>query len=329
MNPTFSIITPTYNHEKYIGDCLESVLRQTVDDWEMIIVDDGSTDRTPEIIGRHPDARLRYIRKEHKGIFALAERYNEALALSRGEFIVVLEGDDFIPPNRLEIQKPSLSDPEVVLSHGKYAYVEGDGRRLPSVPFDQKLLRNDPKGSILKIFFEGFNPIGSQSVMIRRSALNEIGGFVQPADLPLVDYPTWMNLALKGRFAYIPVVLGFWRRHSDSVTMSRNKDIFNGFLNYCDDFTHRYEAVLRELNLLKFVANRGAMAHLCLSWIALSERKWETALACSRESWKRREILDFSDKMKVILGVASARIRQDLPSYFKATKRLLERRYAE
>lgn len=121
--PKISIITPTFNHEKYITECIESVVRQTYPNWEMIIIDDGSTDGTPDIIKRYNDSRIIYIRKDHKGIDNLVDSYNRALKISNGEFILILEGDDYIPANRLEIQLLTFKDRKVVFSHGKYAYV--------------------------------------------------------------------------------------------------------------------------------------------------------------------------------------------------------------
>jgi glycosyltransferase involved in cell wall biosynthesis len=85
-----TVITPTYNHEQYIRACIESVLSQTYPKWEQVIVDDGSTDKTPEIIGSYKDKRIRYVRQENVGIFRLPETYNRALAAARGELIAML-----------------------------------------------------------------------------------------------------------------------------------------------------------------------------------------------------------------------------------------------
>ena len=74
-----SIITPTYNHEKFIGNCIESVLAQTYPYWEQIIVDDGSNDDTGKIIASYKDKRIKYIKQKNKGIWKLKETYNKAL----------------------------------------------------------------------------------------------------------------------------------------------------------------------------------------------------------------------------------------------------------
>ena len=90
--PLISIITPTYNHEKFIGPCIESVLKQAYQNWEQIVIDDGSTDRTAEVVRGFADPRIRYVHQENKGLEALAHTYNLALSICNGEFIAILVG---------------------------------------------------------------------------------------------------------------------------------------------------------------------------------------------------------------------------------------------
>jgi glycosyltransferase involved in cell wall biosynthesis len=317
MNPCVSIITPTYNHEQFIVECIESVQNQTYENWEMIIIDDGSIDRTQEIVGQYKDLRITYIRKNHRGIGYLGENYNHGLERAKGEFILILEGDDYIPSNRIELQLPSFEDKEVVLSHGKYAYVFDEKTVVYPNPFRRSVLTNEPVGSGLKIFLQGFNPIGTQSVMIRRSALLEVGGFTQPPYLPLVDYPTWMKLALKGTFQFIPVILGFWRRHPRSVTINRNEQIFEGFIQYCDEFVATFHEELVKLGLFEFSSHRGAIAYLSLCWIKLSQGDWNHALELGKKSWASKRGISWSFKRKMLIGLMGAYLNIDLPKYFK------------
>ncbi len=87
--PLVSIITPTYNHEKFIGTCIESVLKQTYQNWEMIIIDDGSTDKTGFIVAKYNDNRIRYVKQENVGIWKLKGTYNKALNMSSGNLIAL------------------------------------------------------------------------------------------------------------------------------------------------------------------------------------------------------------------------------------------------
>jgi glycosyltransferase involved in cell wall biosynthesis len=297
--------------------CIESVINQTYKDWEMIIIDDGSTDGTTEIVSRYRDSRIIYVRKEHEGIESLAKNYNHALHLSKGEFILVLEGDDYIPPKRLESQITTFEDKNVVLSHGKYAYVFDHGMMIYPTSFGIDVLNNRPIGAAFKAFLQGFNPIGSQSVMIRKSTLLDIEGFTQPNYLPLVDYPTWMKLALKGAFKYIPEVLGYWRRHPQSITINRSEQIFNAFLQYCNEFIETHGEDLGRLGLSESVRNRGAIANLSLAWIKLSMGRWNESIMYGEKSWASRGEISCSFKAKMIIGLIGAYLHVDLPNYFK------------
>lgn len=323
MKPIVSIITPTFNHEKYIGDCIRSALSQTVKEWEMIIIDDGSTDNTPSIIRRFNDSRIIYVPREHKGISGLGENYGTALGRSSGEFIVILEGDDYIPANRLEIQLSVFGNQSIVLSHGRYAYVFEKRTIVYPVFFKKDILNNEPTGSILKAFLQGLNPIGSQSVMVRKSALLEVGGFVQPSYLPLIDYPTWMKLSLIGPFRYIPKVLGYWRRHSLSITMNRDEQIINGYLRYCDEFIDSFHEKIADLGLKRFVEKRGAIAYLSLAWIKLSDGDWSKALNLAKKSWERRKGVSWSFKLKMMITLIGAYLHLNIPGLFKGLLKLI------
>jgi glycosyltransferase involved in cell wall biosynthesis len=229
-SPKVSIITPTYNHQTYIRQCIESILAQTMTDWEQLIIDDGSTDGTPAVIEEYKDPRIRFFRQEHIGIWRLSETYNKALKLARAGLIAILEGDDFWPPDKLEKQIPLFDDKGVCLTWGIGVNVNADGKPIgkqgdnhtsPSVPRDVRQLTR-------KLVFRNF-VTPSVTVMIRREALLP-DGFQQPPRVPFVDYPTWFKLASRGKFYFVDNVLGYWRRHSQQMTVSRMWDMEKGNL---------------------------------------------------------------------------------------------------
>jgi len=194
--PLVSIITPTYNHEKFIKYCFKSVLRQTYTNWEMIVVDDASSDKTPEIIRLYAkkDKRIKFIlHKINYGIYRLSESYNEALSISQGKFIAILEGDDFWPHDKLEKQLPLFEEDKVVLTWGRGAYVDEEGKFIRFI-------------------------IPTASVMIQKHTILSIGGFKQPSNVSYIDYPTWLEFSLKGEFRFSNYILGYWRKHSSQVT---------------------------------------------------------------------------------------------------------------
>lgn len=97
--PHISVVIPAYNHEKFIGPAIDSVLKQTVDDFELIIVDDGSTDRTAEVIKGYTDSRLCYYHQENQDAF---NTINRGLSLAKGRYISILNSDDIYAVNRFE-----------------------------------------------------------------------------------------------------------------------------------------------------------------------------------------------------------------------------------
>ncbi len=236
-----SIIAPTYNHEEFIGTCIESVLAQTYTHWEMIIINDGSTDKTGNVVASYQDQRIKYIVQENKGIERLSETYNAALNIARGDYIAILEGDDFWPPSKLEVQADDFKERRVVLSFGYTQIVTSDGKpleKIPSTGLPTEAKTNNPIGRsslyMMNPFFLTFMfPV---SVVIRRETLIKIGGFQQPPYLPIVDYPTFLRLSLEGNFAFHNEILGFWRRHGYSVTKDRFPSILDGVHRYVSSF---------------------------------------------------------------------------------------------
>src|SRR6267378_3541577 len=128
FHPLVSIITPTHNHEQFIGACIESVFRQTYSNWEQLVIDDGSTDTTPNIVSGFRDPRIRLERQANQGPFELANTYNRALSLAKGELIAILEGDDFWPRNKLATLVPAFLDSDVVLAYGEAVDVDARGQ---------------------------------------------------------------------------------------------------------------------------------------------------------------------------------------------------------
>ena len=150
--------------------------------------------------------------------------------------IAILEGDDYWVEEKLEKQIEFFKNKEIVLNWGNCIVVNENGRPINYYRInvkDQRLI-NDPLGKILEIFAKLENPIWAQTVVIRKNALKKIGGFQGRDYLHLVDYPTWVNLALIGKFSFIAEYLGYWRRHRFSVTINYSKNLENleGFSKY-------------------------------------------------------------------------------------------------
>lgn len=241
--PLVSIITPTYNHQTYIKECIDSVKKQSFTKWEQIIIDDGSTDETLEVakaaIG--DDARFTLIKQENKGVFKLDETYNKALELCKGEYVAILEGDDYWEPEKLTLQVEEFEKNEnVVLVWSKaYALQNTTNRIIGSIPnlkrYGEIELRNKPISSILNILLIE-NIIPALTIVIKKTTLLSIGGFQTGYSLPLVDLPTTLKIALRGEFVFINKELGVWRQSNDQITKTFSLEIKKGIYELKKDF---------------------------------------------------------------------------------------------
>jgi len=222
LTPAVTVLTPTFNQERFISAAIESVLAQSFSSWEMVVIDDGSTDGTVAAIEALPDPRIRLIERPHGGLAGLGAAYAAGLAATEAPLVAILEGDDEWPPEKLARQVPFFDDPDVVLAYGSAHEIDDVGcvyatyRRRPR----GTAAENRPIGSILPHLLRQ-NFIVSATVVVRRQTLNNVGGFWQPTGIPYVDHPTWLRLALEGPFAYEPEIAGRWRRHSEQFTTSR------------------------------------------------------------------------------------------------------------
>ncbi len=308
MKPEVSIIAPTYNHEKYIAQCIESVLKQSFRNWEMIIVNDASTDRTKEIIAAYArnDPRITVIdHLANYGPGRLGELHNQALAMSQGDFVTVIEGDDYWPEQRLEEQLRSFeSTRDAVLVHGRMIeVVEGTESEINN-PYPDEIRLNDPKGMSLKAFLMGEDPVFAPSVMVKKSALVNIGGFQQIPSLFLVDYPTYMNLAFEGRFGFIEKPLGFWRRHASSITATHQEKLWIGYIDYAAVFisNNRERILAVGPGMADYIDNNSYNAYQALCAIYLRRGDRTSARRMIGELLKRKSM---AVEAKHILRLAS------------------------
>ncbi|RKX59397.1 MAG: hypothetical protein DRP29_04695 [Thermodesulfobacteriota bacterium] len=294
FEPLISIITLTYNHQDYIAECIESVMCQTYPNWEMIIVDDASTDKTPYIVEQYlkKDSRIKFIRNEkNNGPLFLDANYNLALKEAKGEWIGYLEGDDVFTPKSLQHRVEALkflSDEDrenISLVYGRYGRIWMDAkvidRPIPYYENDRyaNIINNKPVGQSLLWFLQGFNFIPAASVLINKKKLNKIGGFKQyPREIKLVDYCTWTYLALEGEFLYLPKTLYFWRRHSGSITMKHHEEIEKSFLDFVNFFwSNHKKQILERIKFTNFQNCLGVQAKLELAKLYLLKRNYKTA----------------------------------------------------
>lgn len=250
--PLVSIITPTFNHARFIERCVRSVLAQTYRRWEMIVVDDASDDGTVEslryLAAANPGIKL-ISHRRRRGPKGLAGSYNQALKASRGELVAVLEGDDWWAPDRLARQVPLLAgDASLALAYGDCWEVSETGRPIGRVatPVSRRSVRSSGAEAIAH--FSTLGSLPAQTVLIRRDALDRAGSF-QSGGLPLVDYPTFLTLSLQGDIVRVPRPLAYWRRHPGSVYWRGLGRITDGCHGFFVRFVERNRAAIRSVGL--------------------------------------------------------------------------------
>jgi glycosyltransferase involved in cell wall biosynthesis len=193
---TVSVIMPVYNTERFVAQTTESVLAQTFCDFELLAIDDGSTDGSRAILKSFAkrDPRVRVISRPNKG---LVGTLNEGLELARGEFVARIDADDLCDPSRFELQLNALNDdPNLVAVGCCAAAIDEDGNRLGD--YSTPLTHEDIEASHLK----GDSAIHHPSVMFRTRVVRDLGGY---RDLvPCEDFDLWLRLGEVGRLANLP-----------------------------------------------------------------------------------------------------------------------------
>lgn len=206
--PLISVVMPVWNGEKYLAESMESLFAQTFRDFELIVVDDGSTDATPEILRSYTDPRLRHFRLDHAGIVTAL---NFGVEQARAEWIGRQDADDISLPARLGAQWDALNrHPGAVLSHTE---VEVFGEKSAAVGHPR--FPRSRGFTALKLCFQC--PIVHSSVIFNKQAFTEAGGY-RPEERHAEDYALWGRLIERGPFVGLPQALVRFRVHSASVS---------------------------------------------------------------------------------------------------------------
>lgn len=207
--PRVSVIMPVYNGEKYIRDSVNSILKQTYQDFELVIINDGSTDRTKFIIDQYAETypKVKVFHCEHKGVSAAA---NFGMENSTGEYIARLDSDDKAVPERLAVQVKFLDEhPDIDLagSYFKAFHVNGRVQDIVIATSNEELQRILPQ----------YNQMGHSTIMMRRSVLDKVGMYDTSFTLA-EDYEFYLRVIEKGKIANIPQFLVYYRFHPEQAT---------------------------------------------------------------------------------------------------------------
>lgn len=211
--PLVTVLMPVYNAEKYVGEAIESILNQSFKNFEFIIINDGSTDRSLEIIEKYSkkDKRIKIISRNNKGlIFSL----NEGIELSRGKYIARMDADDISILNRFELQLNVFKSKKKLAVCGGWAELIGEAKgTLTPVVSDKRI----------KDYLNVGSPLIHPSVMIKRSEIKET--FYEKKFNGTEDYAFWVELSKQNKIFYnIPKVILKYRVLQSSITRIAEKD---------------------------------------------------------------------------------------------------------
>lgn len=211
-SPAVSVILPAYNCEKYIGKAIQSVLQQTFTDFELIVINDGSTDKTENRILQFADPRIVYL--QNPGNSGLIHTLNRAIELAKGNYIARMDSDDICLPERLLKQKEYLdTHRETTMVASTINFIDANGNEKGIWPLDRKtisraLIRNEMP-------FE--NCIAHPSIMIRGEILGKLK--YNPRQVNVEDYDLWLRLLNSGYVIdKINEPLLSYRIHDNSIT---------------------------------------------------------------------------------------------------------------
>lgn len=307
--PLVSVVMPVYNGQAFLAQAVESVLAQTFKAVELIAVDDGSTDGSPEILAEY-SSRIRVVRRANAGVSAAR---NAGIAAARGELIAFLDQDDWWMPEKVTRQVELFqTDDRVGLVHTAVAYYdECLGRQVgPQNPAARpEAMIGDCYESLLL-----GNPLVNSSVLLRRSALEEIGGLnLSIRGNTVQDYDLWLRTAQRWRLAYVPEPLTVFRLHAnqghrdrramlrdelDLLLRQRTKSAWTATTSGARRLADLHDS----LATAHFEAGDGweARRHFALALqIDPSRRRWGRAAACClpyslvsrlRRAWHRRKL---------------------------------------
>ncbi len=292
QKPLFSIIVPAYNQAQFLPEALNSVLSQTFSNWEAIVVNDGSTDKTVEVINSYmeKDSRIRIIDKTNGGV---ASALNEGIKNARGQWICWLSSDDMFEPDKLEIHLQAIKhNPDMRFFHTNY-FIFDEAKNTKCV------LESDPRDFVAPVEFQVLhfldrNCANGISVVIHREVFDQVGYFNEEYKYGQ-DFDMWLRINLHYRAFYIDQKTVVTRWHDKRGTSSFPEAGFYDAARACIEFinAHKFNEFFPALDLatpkgaakaiketMVVVFNINAMMYKCYFNTALLERLAEWLTQC-------------------------------------------------
>lgn len=287
VTPLVTVIIPTYNHGRYLGRALQSVLDQTYTNWEVIVIDNHSTDNTDEVVARFTSPYITYLKIHNNGVIAASR--NAGIRAARGDWIAFLDSDDWWTSDKLTICMNWNDDNADLIYHDLKIVSE-----KPSLFGNKKIKSWQVKKPVLADLLVRGNAIATSSVLVRAHHLKLLGGMSEHTEMIAAeDYNTWLRIArITDNFKYLGKSLGFYQVHNNGVSCQKDMSLpackateeFACLLNPLDQTKHmsiiyytkaRYYYLNQNLNeakkLLMYVLRYGRAVFLVKSsWMLLN-----------------------------------------------------------
>ena len=210
--PLVSVILPVYNRERWVARAIDSVLAQTYRDFELLVVDDGSTDGTRAVVEQYGE-QITLLAQEHAGPYVAR---NLALRHARGELVAFIDSDDVWLPHRLACQVPLLERPDVGLVFGEALHVPRRRRTCFQV--------SPPARGRVAARFAWANFVPTITVLARRACIDEAGGFSEESALAC-DYLMWFRIALRHELDYADAIVAEYTVHPDGISYNLGRSL--------------------------------------------------------------------------------------------------------
>ncbi|MFA5000607.1 MAG: glycosyltransferase family 2 protein [Candidatus Paceibacterota bacterium] len=244
----------TYNRANFIAQTIESVLAQSFTHWEIIIVDDGSTDQTEEIVKKYlTDARIRYFKNERN--LGICASRNRALQESRGKYVAILDSDDiWNSPDKLKKQIDFLDD------HPNYVAVGTGVIVIDQNNQERKRYLNPEQDGQIRVQILAKNPFAHSSILYRRDIARSVNGY-HPNLNGIEDYDLWLKLGQKGKLHNLPSYDLNYRQHGSNISntdrlrlMMENLNLVKKYREFYPGFSYALIRRFVRLELAKLLS---------------------------------------------------------------------------
>jgi glycosyltransferase involved in cell wall biosynthesis len=303
--PKVSVITPMYNAERFIGATIESVRAQTLQDWEHIVVDDGSSDGSAEVVKRYLplEPRLKLVQQANKGMTG-ARNSGYRASSPTSEYLIFFDADDIMEPEMLEILSRHLDEnPAVGLVYCKVSYIDADGKPLnvsaermgwreryvPTRWWVRRILEEQTETPFCALF--GLASCMAGNALVRRCFFQQTPGYDETFGAHFADTDLVFQVAIRSSVHYISRPLMRYRRHQMQSTAGHNLDkhiqqeykLFNKWRNM-KGLTPEQERIVkqafwfREMRLEPYFGLQAGWRHLKKGQLGLTARFWGGAV---------------------------------------------------